>query len=126
MHWYIQVSFSDKNEMSKIEAEIIYVDDEIIVVNKPAGVSVTKDRGGTFQLLDIFAEQLGAETAGKLRLVHRLDKHTSGVMMLAFTREAQSRLSSYVAKGLMKKTYLAIVTGVPPGPNGTIKISGIK
>jgi len=114
--------------MSKTKIEIIYQpcpgaqqsDDNIIVINKPTGVSVTKDRSGAAELADILAEQLGQQTAGQLRLVHRLDKDTSGVMILAKNKETQSRLSSYFEKKLIKKTYLAIVDGIVADRQGTI------
>jgi 23S rRNA pseudouridine955/2504/2580 synthase len=69
--------------MPKTRIEIIYQDDDIIVINKPSGVSVTADRSGEPELLDILCEQLGPQIRSTLRLVHRLDKHTSGVMVLA-------------------------------------------
>ncbi len=107
--------------MPKTKVEIIYSDDDIIVINKPAGLSVTADRSGAAQLTDILAEQLSSQISSELRLVHRLDKHTSGVMILAKNKETQSKFSSYFEKKLIKKTYLAIVTGIVPGPQGTIK-----
>ena len=106
--------------MRKAKIDIIYTNDDILVVNKPAGVSVTRDRSGQAQLLDVLTEQLGPETANQLRLVHRLDKHTSGVMILAKTKDAQSRFSSCFEKRLIKKTYLAIVTGIVEAKKGTI------
>ena len=106
--------------MPRTNAEIIHIDDNIIIVNKPAGVSVTADRSGQPQLLDILAEQLGAETASQLRLVHRLDKYTSGVMILAKNAQTQSAFSSCFEKRLVKKTYLAIVTGIVRAKQGTI------
>ena len=114
--------------MLKAKIEIIYQacpraqqrDDDIIVINKPSGVSVTKDRTGSPQLVDILAEQLGRQMCSRLRLVHRLDKDTSGVMILAKNEETQSKFSSYFEKRLIRKTYLAIVTGVVTRPQGTI------
>ena len=109
--------------MSKAKVEIIYQDDDVIVINKPAGVSVTKDRTGAFQLVDILARKLGPKITGELRLVHRLDKDTSGVMILAKNKETQSKFSSYFEKALIKKTYLALVTGAIPAQQGTINAS---
>ncbi|MHC4159663.1 MAG: RluA family pseudouridine synthase, partial [Planctomycetota bacterium] len=106
--------------MLKTRIPIIYQDDDIIVVNKPAGVSVTKDRSGAVELIDILTRQLGLQISSKLRLVHRLDKGTSGVMILAHSAEAQSLFSGYFAKKQVKKTYLAIVTGAVTGQQGTI------
>jgi len=98
----------------------MYANDDVLVINKPSGISVTKDRSGTAQLTDILAEQLGQQMCSKLRLVHRLDKDTSGVMILAKNKETQSVFSSYFEKKLIKKTYLALVTGALPGRQGTI------
>jgi len=106
--------------MRKTKVQIIYEDETIIVVNKPSGVSVTKDRSGQLQLLDILTDQLGRQQAHLLRLVHRLDKQTSGVMILAKSPESQSLLSSLFAKRLVKKTYLAIVSGTVPAAQGII------
>jgi len=101
--------------------EITYQDDDIVVVNKPAGVSVTKDRSGAPQLSDILVGQLGAEATGQLRLVHRLDKETSGVMILAKNLRAQSDFSRYFEKRLVAKTYLAVVRGPVGAARGTIE-----
>ncbi|MHC4659294.1 MAG: RluA family pseudouridine synthase [Planctomycetota bacterium] len=106
--------------MAKPGIEVIYEDNDIIVINKPSGVSVTADRSGDAELIDILAEQFGPQETSQLRLVHRLDKHTSGVMILALNPQAQSVLSSYFERKVVKKTYLALVTGVVPGPDGTI------
>lgn len=106
--------------MSRNEIEIIYRDEDIIVVNKPTDVSVTKDRSGQAELKELLAEQLGQETADRLRLVHRLDKETSGVMILALNAEAQSRFSQHFERRLVKKTYLALVSGAVTSPDGVI------
>jgi RluA family pseudouridine synthase len=106
--------------MSKTKIEVIYQDDDILVVNKPAGVSVTKDRTGAAELADILAGQLGAQISSGLRLVHRLDKDTSGIMILARNKEAQSLFCSFFEKKLVKKTYLALVTGAISAQKGTI------
>ncbi len=116
--------------MPKTKIELIYqaplqaqqTADDIIVINKPASVSVTKDRSGAVQLLDILTKQLGPEAAGRLRLVHRLDKHTSGVMILAGNAQTQSALSGYFEKRLVKKIYLAIVSGIVRSQQGSINI----
>ena len=106
--------------MAKAIIEITYQDDDTIVINKPSGVSVTADRSSQAQLVDILSEQLGPRICSELRLVHRLDKYTSGVMILAKNVQAQSKFSAYFAKKLVKKTYLALVTGVVRRQEGTI------
>jgi RluA family pseudouridine synthase len=102
--------------------EVVYEDNEILVVNKPSGVSVTADRSGAAQFVDLLAEQLGPQQAARLRLVHRLDKGTSGVMMLVKNAQTQSLFTSYFEKRLVRKTYLALVTGRVPGREGTIDL----
>jgi RluA family pseudouridine synthase len=106
--------------MRKDDIEIIYEDSDIIVINKPAGVSVTKDRSRQPQLVDFLAEQLGNEQADKLRLVHRLDKDTSGVMILAKNRPAQRQFADYFFSRKVKKTYLALVKGAVLSAKGVI------
>lgn len=106
--------------MPGTKVEIIYTDNDIIVVNKPAGVSVTRDRTGAGQLTDILARHLGTEATGRLRLVHRLDKDTSGVMIIAKTKDSQSLFSGYFAKRLVTKTYLALVAGPISNRQGTV------
>ena len=105
-------------KISKIE--IIYQDNDIIVLNKPSGVSVTKDRAGDEQLIDILPQQIGKELTEELLLVHRLDKQTSGVLLLARNKQAQTTFSRYFEEKLVKKTYLAIVTGITTEKEGTI------
>jgi len=106
--------------MPKPKIEIIYADSDVLVVNKPSGVSVTRDRTGAVELTDLLANQLGPETAGNLRLVHRLDKLTSGVMLLALNKDTQSQFTSFFENKLVRKTYLAIVTGAAIEGEGII------
>lgn len=106
--------------MARKQIEIVYQDDNVIVINKPSGVSVTKDRNGKTELVELLSEQLyGAE---RLLLIHRLDKPTSGVMILAKNTETQSRLSGDFENRLIRKTYLAIVDGFVDEPSGQIAL----
>ncbi len=110
----------------KTKIEIIFEDERILVVNKPSGVSVTADRSGDAQLTDLLSRQFSAEYAKQLLLVHRLDKQTSGCLILAKTKEAQSKYSSFFAKKLIKKTYLALVSGIAARPQGKINARIIR
>jgi RluA family pseudouridine synthase len=105
--------------MSKAKVEIIYQDDNILVVNKPGGVSVTKDRTDAAQLTDILPQAV----CPQLRLVHRLDKDTSGVMLLAKNVQAQTKFTAYFEKRQVQKIYLAIVTGFTTDRQSTIDAS---
>ena len=115
----IAVCNSVERKMAKQTIEIIHQDSDLVVINKPAGVSVTKDRSGLADVLDRLRGQLGSEA--ELRLIHRLDKYTSGVMIIAKTPRAQSVYSSLFEKRKVKKTYLALVGGIVSRPSGTIK-----
>lgn len=100
--------------------DVIHADDEVIVVNKPAGMTVHPAPGhhdGTLvdALLAKFPDiATMAEPDGVLRpgIVHRLDKDTSGVMVVARTPFAKTALSRQFKDRTVKKTYLAIVRGV--------------
>ena len=102
------------------EIPIVFADDEIIIVNKPAGMTVHPAPGhpdGTLvdALLARFPELATmAEPDGVLRpgIVHRLDKDTSGIMVVARTPFARTALSRQFKTRSVKKTYLAIVKGV--------------
>ncbi|MCE5186665.1 MAG: hypoxanthine phosphoribosyltransferase [Planctomycetaceae bacterium] len=107
------------NTMAKKRIEILFENDEILVVNKPVGISVTADRGGADDLLMLLTRQLSP--AEPLRLVHRLDKETSGILLIARSRTAQSRYSRLFAKRMIQKLYLAIVRGPLPYRGGSIK-----
>ncbi|MGA2915063.1 MAG: RNA pseudouridine synthase [Sedimentisphaerales bacterium] len=104
--------------MAKDNIEIIYENRQIIAVNKPAGISVTADRTGKMNLLDYLEIQRKDEQ--ELKIVHRLDKDTSGIMILAKDTDAQRKFSEYFEEGRGRKIYLALVTGLPSEPTGMI------
>jgi len=106
--------------MAGSKIEIIYQDEKIVVINKPTGLSVTKDRSSEVYLLNLLERQLEAELTENLRLVHRLDKETSGVIILAKTKDAQRQFTEYFEKRLVRKTYLALVRGRAETAEGTI------
>ena len=97
--------------------DIIYYDDNIIVAIKPAGVISTDEPGGRPSLL---RQALGNENAD-IRTVHRLDQVVSGLMVVAQNPETASELSRQIRAGEFKKTYLAVVRGVPQERNGRME-----
>jgi len=101
---------------------MIYQDGDIIVIDKPTGVSVTKDRTGSPQLLDLLKSQIDPESIKRLRLVHRLDKDTSGILLLAKNKQAQTIYCRMFENKLIQKTYLALVRGATTQASGTIEL----
>ena len=96
---------------------IIYENDEIIIINKPAGLAVQGGQGVVHSVDRDFAEQLGY----KIYLVHRLDKDTSGLMIVAKTPLAAGKWTKLIGSKIARKEYLALCAGKMPSKSGVIK-----
>lgn len=99
--------------------DILYADDDLIVVNKPPQLLSVPGRGEHKQ--DCLVNRLQAEFDG-VRIVHRLDCDTSGIMVLAMHAESHRRLSKQFEQRLVGKTYLARVEGHLPSTQGGIDL----
>ncbi len=104
---------------------ILYEDSEIIVLNKPAGLSVHPGAGrisGT--VMDVVVgerpEMVGVGDEGRWGVVHRLDKDTSGIMVMAKTEGAHAELSGLFKEHSIQRIYWAIVRGNPKDDAGLI------
>lgn len=108
-----------------IKSLVIYKDDNIIVLNKPSGLAV---QGGTNTLrhIDGMLEALKFEKPEAPRLVHRIDKDTSGILVLARDRKNAELLTDAFKKHDLQKTYLALVKGCPKADAGEIKAPLLK
>ena len=108
-----------------IKSLVIYKDDNIIVLNKPSGLAV---QGGTNTLRHIYCmlEALKFEKPEAPRLVHRIDKDTSGILVLARDRKNAELLTDAFKKHDLQKTYLALVKGCPKADAGEIKAPLLK
>ncbi len=91
----------------------LYEDKKVIVFDKPAGLAVQGGSGIT-RSVDSMLEALRSPKGEKPRLVHRLDRDTSGVLVVARTRLAAMKLAEAFRHRETKKTYWALVKGVPP------------
>lgn len=89
---------------------ILYEDNHIIVVVKPAGVPSQRDRSRAKDMVTVVEEYLQGSYVG---LIHRLDRPVSGIMIFAKTKYANSKLSEQIRKNIIKKEYLAVVCGKP-------------
>ncbi len=97
---------------------VLYRDEHLLVVDKPAGLPVHASAKFYFNTLTrVLAEKFPGEP---LQIAHRLDRETSGILIVAHGREAASRLKTAFARKQARKTYLAVVRGVPPWPDGEV------
>ncbi|MCL3881106.1 RluA family pseudouridine synthase [Marivita sp. GX14005] len=125
-----EVTSAPKPAVSDKDAEmmkslVLYRDDHIIALNKPAGLPT---QGGSKQIrhIDGLSETLTFGSDEKPRLVHRLDKDTSGVLLLARTRAVAGALTQAFRARETRKIYWAAVAGVPVPQMGTIKFGLVK
>ncbi len=103
-----------------IPFEILFEDETLLVINKPAGVAVHGGSGVSFGVI----EQLRAQYPNWkfLELVHRLDRETSGVLLLAKSRAALIEMHRQIRAGLIKKYYLTLVKGKWHNPRQSVKL----
>ena len=115
---------TDKDARMMQEA-VLWRDDHIIALNKPAGLPT---QGGSKQTrhVDGLSEALRFDLDEKPRLVHRLDKDTSGVLLLARTRSVAAALTQAIRNRETRKIYWALVPGVPVPYLGEIKFGLVK
>jgi tRNA pseudouridine65 synthase len=98
--------------------EILHEDNDLLAVNKPAGLLVHRSRIASDET-DFLLDRLAAQTAATLFLAHRLDRATSGVVLLAKSREVAGELGRLFMARDVTKRYLAVVRGWPE-PEGVI------
>jgi 23S rRNA pseudouridine1911/1915/1917 synthase len=101
---------------------VLFEDEHMLVVDKPAGIVVHPARGhseGTLaQLLAGVAQGGDPQRAG---IVHRLDRDTSGLLIVAKSEQAHAQLQAALAARRIKREYLALAQGLPPSRTGTIE-----
>ncbi len=115
----------------EIALDIVYEDDDLAIVNKPAGMRVHAGAGATDDarnrgtLVNALLHHFGTLSAvgGALRpgIVHRLDRATSGLMVVAKNDESHRRLAKQFSRREVHKTYMALVHGWPKQDHGTIQ-----
>lgn len=102
-----------------LQRRVLHRDDELIVLDKPAGLAV-QGGTGTTRHLDALLDALRFGAAERPRLVHRLDKDTSGVLILARSAAAAARLGAAFRGKSVRKIYWAAVVGAPKPRQGRI------
>jgi len=101
---------------------ILFIDAEAMVIDKPAGLSVTETRDGRLSL-ENHLDSLRFGFQRQPQAVHRLDRDTSGCLLLARNPKAHRRFSAAFEAGTVEKLYLAVVEGVPDEVEGVVDMA---
>ena len=104
-----------------LEDRVLYVDAEAIVIDKPAGLPVDPPRDGGDSVV-ARAHELKLGFQREPVAMHRLDRDTSGCLLLARNPKARARFQQAFESGMVEKTYLAVLAAVPEGSEGLIDL----
>lgn len=130
-----QVKENDKIEMEEIEGvpitlekeniplDIVYEDDDLLIVNKQSGMVVHPAPGNYHKTLVnalLYHFSLSKEDSLRPGIVHRIDKDTSGLMVVAKNDETHEKLSEMIKRKEVERIYIALVDGIIPHETGTI------
>src|SRR3569832_1091473 len=107
-------------DLGSLAARVLYMDKHVIVIDKPSGLA-TKGGSGLTKHVDGMLDSLQFEKPTRPELVHRLDRDTSGVLLVARTAQAASGLAQSLALRDTSKVYWALTRGVPKQKRGVIK-----
>ncbi len=103
---------SQKKVLANQKLEILFEDDDLIIINKPAGIPVRGNRALTIE--NIIAQQIDLSqnnAYGRIKAVHRLDIRTSGILLMAKSHRAHQSLAKQFENRTIQKEYLCIVIG---------------
>ena len=109
----------DRHDADVLSQMLIYEDDKVFVFNKPAGLAVQGGSGVT-RHVDKMLESWRNRRGERPRLVHRIDRDTTGILVVARTRTAAVALTKAFRERETKKVYWALVKGVPAPKEGRI------
>ncbi|MBS9476644.1 RluA family pseudouridine synthase [Ancylobacter radicis] len=110
---------ADDKDATALRQMMLYEDRDVLVLNKPFGLAV-QGGSGTYRHVDGMLESLRGDDGQKPRLVHRIDKDTSGILLVAKSRLAASTLAKTFRSRSARKVYWALVPGVPRPAQGRI------
>ena len=118
-----ELNYEISVEPENIPLDIVYEDDDLLVINKSSGMVVHPAPGHyTNTLVNALLYRFNITSGDKMRpgIVHRLDKDTSGLMLVAKNEETHEKLSKMIGNKEVERRYLAITTGVIKTDTGTI------
>jgi tRNA pseudouridine32 synthase/23S rRNA pseudouridine746 synthase len=104
---------------------VLFIDGEAIVLDKPAGLAVDPPRDGSRCLVD-YVDELRFGFRRQPLAVHRLDRDTSGCLLLARNPKAHKRFAAAFEASAVRKTYLAVLDGVPAETEGSVDLALAK
>jgi 23S rRNA pseudouridine955/2504/2580 synthase len=104
---------------------ILFEDECVLVLNKPYGIAV-QGCTGTTRHIDGLLAGMADRFGDRPRLLHRLDRDTTGVLLVAKTRDAAAKLGRVFQTRSAAKTYWALVKGVPKPPQGKVEAALVK
>ena len=111
-------------EAQELALQVLYEDDHLLAVNKPSGqVAHPSYKNAAGTLLNAVLWHVRNRAGAQPGIVSRLDKGTSGVLLVALAPGVHAGLQREAAAGRMRKEYLAVVRGVPDPPGGEIKLA---
>ena len=115
----------DRGDLDVLRSMLLHEDKKVLVFNKPAGLAV-QGGSGVNRHVDSMLESMRSQKGEKPRLVHRIDRDTSGVLVVARTRGAAAELTASFRHRDTEKTYWAICKGVPRKREGQISTFLLK
>ena len=124
------IPIKEKNELkpTKIPLNIVYEDNDLIVINKQANLTTHPGAGNNdFTLVNALLDKYGnknlSNISGEFRLgiIHRLDKDTTGLMIVAKNNDSHIKLAEQLQKRILKRKYIALLWGVLKPLNGKIE-----
>lgn len=108
-------------QIEYIKSLVTHQDKSLIIIDKPSGLAA-QSGSGISQDLDSLMAAFAKSKGRKPRLVHRLDRETSGLVLIAKTKASAAHFSNQFAERLVEKTYYAIVAGIPSPNMGIIDV----
>ena len=114
-----QETFIGSEQLSRVEAAIIFEDADLLVLDKPAGIAVHGGSGVAFGVIEALRR---LRPNDRLELAHRLDRDTSGCLLVSKNRRALSRIHESIRAGTMGKRYALIVHGLWPDFRTSVRL----
>ena len=126
VEYIVKLESMKENFISFDDINVKYQDNDLMIIDKPAGLVVHPGTGTNYTLVDILKQKFGNSSFSSIDpnrpgIVHRLDKDTTGLMVVAKNNIAHAYLSSCIEKRTLKRTYTAFVWGNPKSDTGLIK-----